>query len=234
MVIYVHGGTGNAYSLIDEPEAFAAQGIAGFTIECCGGTKMNPQSGGLKIFPSDYTSRIIDVETAIEYVKTLDHVDTDQIYLYGQSYGGLVVMMDAPCHNDDIKGVILESTGMDESGAMLDGAGRKGRLEEYAAPADWQGYMKEYTGDVIIFCSQGDNAAHANGQYTSTIYSERTQGEVKFYSFAGGDHSWVAFTDAAKQTSLEAMAKFIKEGEYLPWGNVFEDEPENGDVPSGE
>lgn len=232
MVVYVHGFQGNAYSLIDEPEALAAQGIAGFTIECCGGTRINPQSGGgPRLFPADYTSRITDLETAIEYVKTLDYVDTDQIYIYGQSYGGLVTMMDAPRHNDDINGIILESTGLTEDGGMLtNGQETQGAVPEYASPEDWESYINQWNGDVIILCSQGDGA-HAGGEYTSTVYERRSQGRTKFYSFADGDHTWLAFTEEAKQYSLDAMASLILKGEIMSWNSQTQ-KPEEVKAPA--
>lgn len=169
-------------------------------------------------------------EALIKYVKTLDYVDTDQIYVYGQSYGGLVVMMAAPRHNE-VKGIFLESTGLTEDGGILtNGSATKGVVEKYKAPEDWKSYMKEYKGDVILLHSQGDTTiATPAPQYTTSVYEERDEGRVKYYSYADGEHAWTAFTQEAQQASLEAMATYILTDEFLPWENVFPTEDEDKD-----
>lgn len=208
-IVYVHGGTGSAQSLIVEPEKLAADKIAGITFECCGANKTAPKSDGKEIFNSHYTSRISDLEAVFEYVKTLPYVDADQIYFYGQSMGGLVVMMAAPNHNDDIKGIILESTGLSERGGMVAATGN-GVVEKYLPVATPEEHIKGYLGDVIISCSQGDSTgAHANGEYTTTIYEERTQGSVTFYSCPEGEHAFNSFSAEGKQITYQAIRDLI-------------------------
>ena len=218
MIVYVHGGNGDATSLIALPENLAESGFAGITFECCGANKFSPKSDGKEIYSSHYTSRISDLETVIEHAKTLDYVDTDKIYIYGQSYGGLVCMMDAPYHNDDIRGMFLESTGLTEDGSMVTNTGN-GSVEKYLPPEDYKSFMNGFTKDVLIFCSQEDETgAHENGAYTATVYESRDEGETKFYSYAGGGHSFSLFEQAAKDDVYRIIAAYINTGEILEQG----------------
>ena len=218
LIIYVHGGNGDATSLIALPENLAESGFAGITFECCGANKFSPKSDGKEIYSSHYTSRISDLETVIEHAKTLDYVDTDKIYIYGQSYGGLVCMMDAPYHNDDIRGMFLESTGLTEDGSMVTNTGN-GIVEKYLPPEDYKSFMNGFTKDVLIFCSQEDETgAHENGAYTATVYESRGEGETKFYSYAGGGHSFSLFEQAAKDDVYRIIAAYINTGEILEQG----------------
>lgn len=218
LIIYVHGGNGDATSLIALPETLAESGFAGITFECCGANKFSPKSDGKEIYSSHYTSRISDLEAVIEHAKTLDYVDTDKIYIYGQSYGGLVCMMDAPYHNDDIRGMFLESTGLTEDGSMVTNTGN-GSVEKYLPPEDYKSFMNGFTKDVLIFCSQEDETgAHENGAYTATVYESRDEGETKFYSYAGGGHSFSLFEQAAKDDVYRIIAAYINTGEILEQG----------------
>lgn len=196
-----------------EPETLAAQGIAGITFECCGANRFSPESDGEEIYNSHYTSRISDLEAVISHAKTLDWVDKDNIYIYGQSMGGLVCMFDAPRHNEDIAGMFLESTGLTEDGSMVTSTGN-GVVEKYLPPEGTEAvenYINTFTKDILIFCSQGDSTgAHDNGKYTSTIYQKRTEGKVKFFSFENGEHAFNTFTQEAKQTVFAEMAALVK------------------------
>lgn len=218
MIVYVHGGNGDATSLLALPEHLAESGFAGITFECCGANKFSPKSDGKEIYSSHYTSRISDLETVIEHVKTLDYVDTDKIYIYGQSYGGLVCMMDAPYHNNDIQGMFLESTGLTEDGSMMTADGN-GVVEKYLPPEDYESFMNNFNKDVLIFCSQEDETgAHDNGAYTTTIYEKREKGKTKFYSYKGGMHSFSGFEAEAKADVYKVIEAFITTGEIIDQG----------------
>ena len=203
VIIYIHGLNGNAESLIDEPEALAADRIAGFTFEC-GNSKID----GKTVTPAHYTSRVSDFETGIAYVKTLPYVDPDRLYIYGQSYGGLVAMAAAPKHNDDTAGMILESTRLDEGGSLIRANDKPG-LSQYELPEDWKSYVKQYSKDIIICCAEGDAGAYANGQVTAGVYEERDTGKVTFYSCPEGKHSFAAFSEEGKAVTLNAIRELV-------------------------
>ena len=209
LIIYVHGGSGDVTSVIAVPEGIAKNGIAGITFECCGANRVKPMSDGKELYNSHYTSRMSDLESVIAHAKTLDYVDTSRIYICGQSMGGLVCMLDAPRHNDDIKGMLLISTGLTEDGSMVTREGN-GLIEKYLPPEDHESYINTYTGDVLLFCSQGDTTgAHDNSVYTVTVLEKRQEGRVKFYSYANGEHSFNSFTQEAKQDVFSKVSAFV-------------------------
>ena len=114
VVIYTHGQSGYATNFSAIYTRLAEQKIAAFSFECCGGNRSGAKSEGAKLFPANYTSRMTDLETVLAKVKTLDYVDTDRIFLFGESYGGIVSSFVAINHNE-IPGLILLSTGVDDS-----------------------------------------------------------------------------------------------------------------------
>jgi len=206
MIVYIHGLNGNEESLVDEPEALAAHKIAGITFEA--GTCI---IDGKSISPAHYTYRISDFEAVLAYVKTLPYVDGDRIYIYGQSYGGLVAMAAAPRHDDDTAGMILESTGLDAEGGMIK-ANEQETLRQYDLPEDWKAYILRYNRDVIVCCSEGDTGAYANGQYTADLYAERADASATFYSCPEGKHAFAAFSAEGKAITLDAMRDLVLQG----------------------
>ena len=203
MIVYIHGYNGSEESLIDEPEALAADKIAGITFEA--GTCI---IDGKSVSPAHYTYRVSDFETVYAYVKTLPYVDTDRLYIYGQSYGGLVAMAAAPLHNGDSAGLILESTGLSEDGGMINLNDQK-PVQKYVIPEDWKAYIKQYSHDVIICCSEGDTGAYANGQYTADLYAERSGAAATFYSCPEGKHAFASFSAEGKAVTLDAIRKLV-------------------------
>lgn len=119
VMIYIHGGNGNANSLLPIAKRMAEIQCAGVLFECCGGNNgktSEPKSDGGDLYPSHYSSRISDLEAVLSQVKTLDFVDTDRVYVLGESYGGIVTCLAAPQHNEDFAGIILVSV---NAGAIL-------------------------------------------------------------------------------------------------------------------
>ena len=210
IIVYVHGFNGSADALISEPETLAADGIAGFTFECCGGNKVTAMSDGKEICPAHYSSRATDLETALEYVKTLDYVDKSQIYIYGQSYGGVVCMSSAPRHNDDIAGMILESTGISKEGNLLDTSMANGVVTDYLVPQNWQEYITSYYGNVILCNSVGDSTISIDvAEYTTSLFQSRDSGSMKLYSCPEGEHAFNSFSEEGKKITYDAIREFV-------------------------
>ncbi|MBP5254455.1 MAG: alpha/beta hydrolase [Lachnospiraceae bacterium] len=210
VIVYVHGYNGSADALISEPRVLAKDGIAGFAFECCGGNKVTPKSDGKEINPSHYSSRATDLETALAYVKTLPYVDTDRIYIYGQSYGGIVCMSTAPRHNGDIAGLMIESSGVGRDGGLIRGQG-SGIVDDYCVPDDWQGYLKQYTGDVIICNSEGDTTINtATGAFTEELYKSRENGgSVTYVLCPEGEHAFNSFSKEGQEMTYAAIRAMV-------------------------
>lgn len=211
MVIYVHGGTSDWRALLPVAEYMADKGYIGLSLELAGGmpafTQPAPKSEGADLYPSHYTSRRSDVEAALNYVKSLDIVDTDKIFMYGQSYGGMITMFTAANHNE-LRGIILESSGQKDGHTTLEGY--NGYLEAYEPEGDLDEYIKQYEGDVLIICAVGDELDYYEvGQRTAEIYNTRETGTAEFVSIADGRHSFGMFSEEGQKTTLESVNEFL-------------------------
>jgi len=207
LVIYTHGQSGYATNFSAIYTKLAEEKIAAFSFECCGGNRSGAKSEGSKLFPANYTSRITDLETVIAKVKTLDYVDQDRVFLFGESYGGIVSSLVAIDHNE-FPGLILLSTGIDAELSLLGHEeGDVTYLPEYD-PDDPLEAIKGYEGDVICFNGQQD-FAHDYGKHQIDVYNQREKGSAVFYSLENSDHSFSALSPEAQQFLIETMTEFV-------------------------
>lgn len=207
VVIYTHGQSGYATNFSAIYTRLAEQKIAAFSFECCGGNRSGAKSEGAKLFPANYTSRMTDLETVLAKVKTLDYVDTDRIFLFGESYGGIVSSFVAINHNE-IPGLILLSTGVDDS-LLGREEGDETYLPEYDVENPYEA-IKSYEGDVICFNGQQD-FAHDFGENQIEIYNQRESGTAVFYSLEDSDHSYSALSPEAQEFLIQTMTEFVLE-----------------------
>ena len=208
VVIYVHGQSGYATNFSAIYTQLVKEGIAAFSFECCGGNRSGAKSEGSKLFPAHYTSRISDLETVLAKVKTLDYVDTDHIFLFGESYGGVTISLDVINHNE-IPGIILLSTGISAIAKAPEETGDPTYIPErdYDDPLE---AIKGYQGDVICFNGQED-FAHDAGKEQIEVYNQRDAGSAVFYSLENSDHSFSALSDEGKELLIETMKEFVLE-----------------------
>jgi len=210
VIIYAHGGKGNADSLISEPKVLVADGIAGFTFEACGGSAVAPKSSeGV----ATSSSRASNMEAVLQYVKTLDWVDKDKIFIYGQSAGGSCVLHFAPKHNDDVAGMISESAGIGVGTTNDPKELGENDVQEFF-PAPGQGvldYYKSYMGDVIICNSEGDGNAVQSGENAVAIFNERGEGAgtAKFYFCPEGAHTFNSYSEEGQKITLDAIRELV-------------------------
>lgn len=218
LVIFVHGQTGSAYSLLPMANLVAKQGIAVITFECCGGTNDSPKSDGAELYPAHYSSRISDLEAVLAYAKTFDYVDAKQIYLLGESYGGITVMLDAPRHNDDIAGIIIQSSGLsagrtEEVAKNADETIDLSAIEGHGAVAEYipestLDYFPGYTGDVLFICGTADFAWN-NTLASAEGYLPRETGSVKVSPLQNEGHGYAEFTMVSKLKCVELVVRFV-------------------------
>lgn len=199
-VILVHGGTSTEQSLLPIAKKLAENGIAGYTFACHGALP------GSDLYSSHYTSRISDLEAAIEYINTRGYVDKDKMYLLGESYGGIVVSFDIVRHADEYDGLILVSTGITD--ALLSEEGKQGYLAEYDPEDPWE-YINGYSGDIIGICGKEDTTALANMEGQMAVYDERQNaGRSDMYVVDGG-HGFSSFTVEAQEQAISYMCEMI-------------------------
>lgn len=205
VVVYVHGQSGYATNFSAIYTRLVKEKIAAFSFECCGGNRSGAKSEGSKLFPAHYTSRITDLETVLAKVKTLDYVDTDHIFLFGESYGGVTASLDIINHNE-IPGLILLSTGISDTMLAREEDDPTYLPEyDYADPLE---AIKGYKGDVICFNGQQD-FAHDAGENQIAVYNQRDTGSAVFYSLENSDHSFSALSDDGKEFLIVTMKDFV-------------------------
>jgi dipeptidyl aminopeptidase/acylaminoacyl peptidase len=105
IVIFCHGFNGNYTNFSTENEYLASKGIASFSFDFCGGsvnTKSDLRTTEMTIF-----TEVDDLCAVIDYIKDLDRIDQNNIFLFGGSQGGLIAALTAEEYMEEVKGVIL-------------------------------------------------------------------------------------------------------------------------------
>ncbi len=101
-VILSHGYNSSRNDLADLALALAENGIFAFSFDFCGGS-LHSESSGSSLDMS-VNSEINDLKSVISYIESIGTADTDKIFLYGESQGGLVSALTA---DERIKGLYL-------------------------------------------------------------------------------------------------------------------------------
>ena len=200
VVILVHGGTSTEQSLLPIAQQLAAEGVAAYTFGCHGSLP------GTDLYSSHYTSRMSDLEAAIAYIQTRSYAEAGNMYLAGESYGGIVVSFDIVRHRDIFGGLILISTGITED--ILNEEDKQGYLEQYD-PEDPFAYINEYTGDVVAVCGSEDTSALENCRGQMAVYETREgNARADMYVVEGG-HGFSSFTPEAQAEAIGIMTGLI-------------------------
>lgn len=86
-------------------EALAEEGYVTVCFDFCGGGWASRSDG--ELLDMSVLTEKADLEAVLEEVQQWDFVDTDSIYLMGNSQGGLVTALTASEHKEEIRAVIL-------------------------------------------------------------------------------------------------------------------------------
>lgn len=104
-VIYAHGYGVTHRNGIQYAEKLAEYGYVVYCFDFCGGGN-GSQSDGSPLEMSVFTEQS-DLEAVIEMVRGLDYVDSENVFLFGASQGGLVAGITAAANQEKIQGLIL-------------------------------------------------------------------------------------------------------------------------------
>ena len=104
-VVFSHGFNGSGDDFRMQAEVLAENGIGAFTFDFCGGA-LTSKSDMHTYEMTDYTEKE-DLLSVLDTVKTWQDVDSNNIFLFGASMGGLVSALAAEEREDDIRGMIL-------------------------------------------------------------------------------------------------------------------------------
>lgn len=104
-VIFSHGFNGRSDDFTLYCESLAGKGIAAFCYDFCGGSVTSKSD--LKTTEMTIFTEKEDLCAVIDTIRKWEHVDCDNIYLFGGSQGGLVTALTAEDYVEEIKGILL-------------------------------------------------------------------------------------------------------------------------------
>ena len=105
VVIFSHGFNGSNNDFAMNSEYLAANGVGAYCFDFCGGS-VNSKSE-LKTSEMTIFTEKEDLCAVVDTIRNWDNVDSDNIFLFGASQGGLVTALTADEYEEKIKGVLL-------------------------------------------------------------------------------------------------------------------------------
>ena len=220
-IICSHGFNGSyRYFKSSVGMCLAMSGFAVYCFDFYGGS-IHGKSGGKMTEMSVFTERdqLNDVITAI---KTLDFVDLDNLFLWGESQGGFVTAITAAQHNEDVKGVVLfypafcakddiqkRYASLDEMPEIVDIFGKKVGKIYYEKLYNFDAYTEaaKYTGPVLIIHGNADRTVNVSYGQAATESYRNARLEV----LPGEDHG---FSGKGKIKATEMVYGFLREQLY--------------------
>ncbi len=197
-IIMSHGLNNSADRFDDLANYFAQNGYAVFAFNFAGGSQpkdKNAASSGINSKDCTVLTEVRDLNAIMDYVKTLDFVDTDNLFLFGQSQGGWISTYVAGERASEVKGLLCYfpaysiredcETGRNDS-----------KSEAYrndALSVDIYEYLGKYAGTdqankkVIICHGDSDTTVDIrHSEKAQTMYPEN----VTLYTIAGAGHGF--------------------------------------------
>ena len=104
-VIFSHGFGGKYQVGTQYAQELAKNGYVVYCFDFCGGSP-GSRSDGSTLEMSLFTEKA-DLEAVIEQIKSLDYVDSKNLFLVGTSQGGAVSAITGAAHPDEIRGMVL-------------------------------------------------------------------------------------------------------------------------------
>ena len=220
-VIICHG-IGNDHSHTDYIGMMLAErGIAAYTFDFCGGGENSESSGDF--LQMSVRTEADDLMDVTDYVRTLDFVDRNNLFLLGQSQGGYVVTEIAHMRQEDLRGIILMFPAFNindltaerysapeevpETGVIFDQTvGRSYFLDAMAE--DIEADMRAYNGHVLLLHGSEDDIV-------PITYSKRASElfpDAQLITIEQASHG---FFGEHAETAVNACVSFIHEHSFL-------------------
>ena len=185
---------GEAYAY--HAREFAKKGFAAVIFDFTG-TKDGCSDGDISELC--YTSETADLSSVLERLSSFPEIDTDRLFLWGHSFGGLVSTYVGCCRSDDIKGMILVKPAY-HSLTLPPGLGYDDKRD------DIYSMMPKFRGDVLILLGTEDHALGANFPgWFDEVKASFASCEV--CTVEGADHF---FTNEFCKQALEQSCEFMK------------------------
>ena len=207
VTIFSHGFGANYKQLMHHGNGYAESGIVCVFFDFCGGGMESESDGTMQ--EMTVMTEAADLVAVLESVKCLSYVDTDAVYLQGESQGGFVSAIVGRAYTEDIKGLILwypafvipdDSKKRLESGETeVFGMQLSAEYDKVAADIDVKDLQEGFGKPVLIIHGNKDDVVPIEYSRTAAAnYGYATLKEVKGagHGFEGND------SDMARETSI--------------------------------
>jgi pimeloyl-ACP methyl ester carboxylesterase len=220
-VIMSHGFGGSYANNAEYAEAFAKAGIASYIFDFRGGSNSS-RSGG-SMFEMSVLTEADDLSAVVDFVKTLDFVDADNLFLMGCSQGGYVSALAAARRKGEVRGLMLlypgfvigsevrriTKNGIPEQYEMFSSldstVGRK--YFEDALKVDIYSEIKAYDKDVLILHGDKDGIVPLSYSEKATeVYAS-----AELVVFKGAGHG---FHGSDADLAIDKMVGYIASHSY--------------------
>ncbi len=198
-VIMSHGYNGSHKDYVEEGMTFASHGFLAIAFDFCGGTVRSKSSG--KTTEMTIDSEREDLLAVLDYVKSMEKVDREHIFLMGASQGGFVSALAAAVRPEEISGLAMYYPALcipdDWTGKFLDKNDIPEELELWGNTLgrgffqsvygmDVFGTIGAYSGRVLIIHGDQDSVV-------PLAYSERAKEvyrNAQLVVYPGEDHGF--------------------------------------------
>jgi uncharacterized protein len=214
-VIIGHGFTGTYRDNTNYAEFLAENGYAAYVFDFCGGSNYTKSDGNTR--DMSVITEVEDMKAVLEHFKTLDFVDSEHIFLMGESQGGFVAALTAAERPKEISGLIMlypafiipdnAKASYGSVSAIPDDTNLWGvhvSAKYYSDLWDLNVYDKigKYTGDVLIFHGTQDHLVDIS--YSKRAAETYESAELVVYDGAGH-----GFNGSYSQDARDKMVEFV-------------------------
>ena len=105
IVVFSHGYNGFKMDFDETARYLAERGVASVCYTFCGGSTRD--TSGMPTTDMTIFSEVENLEAVLAYVKQSEQVDTDNIFTFGGSQGGLVTALTCDNRSEEIRGMML-------------------------------------------------------------------------------------------------------------------------------
>lgn len=221
LVILSHGFGGNLGNTEDYAISFAQKGFASFSFDFCGGGYGSKSSGTMT--QMSVLTEAADLSAVLDYFKNYSGIDSEKIFLFGESQGGFVSTYVAAKRAEDVAALIVfypayvlqdDSKARNpnpESGSETQNIMGMtiGKIYDVDAQSfDIYDVMKNYAGKVLIVHGTADSIVPLS-------YSERAEKtfpDANLITIPGANHGFYGSTkEKATSYALDFLEEVMKE-----------------------